>query len=133
VIRQRRGLWPIPTDTATDRARTIARALLVALQKADPAAATRICDQAVQFGELWLTPTLDTVGETRRVTVAEAAALTGRRPATIRQWISRGTRHGRLVRGADGRVDERELLDLDAAMRRGTPDLALTAQEGARP
>lgn len=121
--------WPIPTDSALDRSRTLARALLTALEKTDPATAKAIVDQAHAFGEAWLTPNVDVAGGERRLTVAEAAALVGRRPNTICQWISRGTRHGRLVRYPDG-IDERELLDLDAAMRRGAP--TLTSAGGTR-
>lgn len=120
MLKQRRRPWPIPTDTALDRSRTLARALLVALQKVDPDSAEKIVRQAETFGEMWLVPQLDTVGGERRLTVAEAAALVGRQPVTIRTWISRGTRHGRLTRHPDG-IDERELLNLDAAMKRGTP------------
>ncbi len=144
--------WPVPTDTVTDRARTIARGLLGELRTAEteirqlrdalvvhglyepeppPGAADRYVAQASGYGELWLAPTLDTVGEERRLTVAEAAALVGRQQPTIRQWISRGTAHGRLIRHPDG-IDERQLLDLDSAMRHGAPPQGAAPTEGTQ-
>lgn len=121
MIKQRRHPWPGPEKTALDRSRTIARSLLTALQKVDPAAAGRHVDLAQRFGELWLAPTLDTSGGERRLTTEEAAVLIGRSPATVRQWISRGTAHGQLTRYPDG-IDEIELLDLAAAMKTPTPE-----------
>lgn len=63
--------------------------------------------------------------------MTEAAALVGRQPTTIRQWISRGTRHGRLIRYPDG-IDERQLLDLHTAMQHGDPTPA-APPEGTHP
>lgn len=119
MIKQRRLPWPNPRDTALDRARAIARSLLAALEKADAPAAARHVALAGQFGEAWLAPLRDTSPDERRLTTAEAAALVGRHEVTIRKWISQGTRNGHLTRHPDG-IDERELLDLVAAMKTPT-------------
>lgn len=120
--------WPVPGDTSTDRARQIARSLLAALRKLDPAEADRHVTFAVMFGETWLAPTPDLAAGERRLTDAEAATVAGRHPVTIRRWVSEGTSAGRLRRHPDG-IDEAELLAFIAATRQAATRAAPTQKE----
>ena len=117
----RRGAtaWPIPTDRPIDRARTLANALLEALDTADPAAADRIRDQAHQYGETWLGATAQQVaGEW--LTRHDVARLAGVEPQTVSLWTTRGTSVGHLTRHPDGYA-EREVVDYLAALRGTAP------------
>lgn len=109
------GRWPIPTDTSTDRARTLANALYAALVAADPEAAAEIKDRAHGFGETWLGPQ-GTAAEGPWLTREEVARLAKVSPDTVSQWTSRRklTRH-------PGGYAEREVLDFLAARRTRTP------------
>lgn len=123
--------WPFPEDrNALDRARRLAHGLHDALEKADPAAAATIREQAHRYGETWLRPSRPDHTAGRRLTADEAAEIAGVRPKTIRSWTSRGLRWGGeqhyLIRHPDG-YDEAELLAFDAARRGAYP----TTEEAA--
>lgn len=113
------GRWPIPTDTSTDRARTLASALYAALVAANPEAAAEIKDRAHGFGETWLGPQ-GTAAEGPWLTREEVAALAGVRPTSVSNWTSRGTPYGQLTRHPDGYA-EREVLAFLGARRTRTP------------
>lgn len=109
-----RSRWPIPHDKPVDRARTLAGALLAALQKADPDAAADIMERAHRYGETWLGAAA-TTAQGPWLTRAQVAELAGVEPDTVSQWTTRG----KLTRHPNGYA-EREVMDLLAAMRTHT-------------
>ena len=80
--------WPLPGDRAVDRARQVAHEYRKALLNVDPAACAVIDDAAVKVGEEWVLPLVDQWDDDDRVTVAEAALLTGMSVRWVYAWVA---------------------------------------------
>ncbi|MBP2370239.1 hypothetical protein [Pseudonocardia parietis] len=80
--------WPLPGDRAVDRARQVAHEYRKALLNTDPAACAVIDDAAVKVGEEWVLPQVDQYYDDDRITVAEAALLTGRSVRWVYAWVA---------------------------------------------
>lgn len=93
--------WPFPGDRAVDRARQVALQYRAALHAVDEAACAAIDRAAAAVGEDWVLPQVAQHAPEDWVTVAEAAALTGRSQRWVYAWIAQD-RADRCVRGNDG-------------------------------
>lgn len=109
-VAAQRGTWPIPGDTPTDRARTLARGLLVELEKTSPATAAEFVERARQFGETWLGGDVPLDGPW--LTAAQVAEAAGVKTATVSKWVERGL----LTRYPEGFAD-REVVAFLATTR----------------
>ncbi|MFI1194067.1 hypothetical protein ACH4T9_12530 [Micromonospora sp. NPDC020750] len=85
-IQGRRQPWPIPGDTALDRARKIAHMYRAQLHALNPDACNQADATAQQFGETWVVPQTVTVEDTDAITTSEAAQLVHVSEDVIRQW-----------------------------------------------
>jgi hypothetical protein len=120
MIKPRKSAWPIPGDTAADRARRIAQDLHRRLARHDPDEAAQVAARAAELGEPWLTPRPDALDLDALLSAPDMADyLAGDITAdTIRQWASRG--HIRRHKDDHGRTVYRvgDILDHVAQQRR---------------
>ncbi|MDZ7914779.1 MAG: hypothetical protein U5O16_23545 [Rhodococcus sp. (in: high G+C Gram-positive bacteria)] len=82
--------WPWPADSPLDIARRLLQSYRSALKQIDPEGCRRIDNEALQFGQGWVSPRTETVDENDLVSASTVGEIVGVTSEVIRQWASRG-------------------------------------------
>lgn len=111
--------WPVPGDTALDKARTIAREYRTALRRTNPEMCDQLDDAARRLGQAWITPELVRFDDDDWITIAEAAELVSRTPRAVRYWTTSDPPKLDSITDNHGvkRVLVKDLIDLERDMR----------------